>query len=125
MELVDLASFVGTGLATFGATWATLVRPMKNRAADPRDVTAIGGKLDQLRESVDTLRTSVARLETRLEGQENSVKNTDRRVERVEERMSRTVTDEEFAAYTQQTTSAINGMTERLGRAIGALDAIR
>lgn len=125
MELVEFAQLVGTGLATFAATWATLVRPMKNRTADPRDVNAIGGKLDQLRSALDDLRTQVARLETRLEGYENSAKSSDRRIEKIEERMARTVTVEEFAAYTRQTTEALNGLAERLGRAIGALDALR
>lgn len=125
MEVVEVAKLLGTGLATFGATWAALVRPMRSRAADPGHVKTLGLKLDELRNSVDELKTVLVRVETRAEGQEKAAKNTDRKVEKLEERLARTVTDEEFGAYTQQTTNAINGLTERVGRAIGALDALR
>lgn len=125
MQVLELAQLVGTGAATFLATWATLVRPMKARSADPRAVEALGTKLDGLKSDVDELKTTQARLETRIENHEKSLKNGDRKTEKLEERLSRTVTDEEFAAYTQQTTTAINGLTERVGRAIGALDALR
>lgn len=129
MDLTQAASLIGTGLATFAATWAGLVRPMKNRQADPKQVNAIGRKLDELRDELraglDEVKRAVTRLETRAEGQEKARESFDRRAERIEERIARSVTDEEFAAYTQQTTTALNGLTDRVGRAIGALDALR
>lgn len=125
MDLAQLGTLIGTGVATFLATWAGLVRPLKNRSADPKQVAAIGRKLDDLREELAGCKQSVTRLDTRAEGHEKSRESVDRRIERLEERLARTVTDEEFAAYTQQTTTSVNGLTERVGRAIGAIDALR
>jgi predicted nucleic acid-binding Zn-ribbon protein len=125
VELTEIASLVGTGFATFAASWATAMRAIKMRAAEPRQVDAIGKKLDELRDVLGDLQKLVVSLEERVKGNERSKENSDRRIERIEERLAKTVTDEEFGAYTNQTTNMLNGLTQQVGRAIGVLDGLR
>lgn len=125
MDLSEIAGLVGTGVATFAATWAGLVRPLKARSIDPAELHAVSARLDEIRKDVGKLKGGVARHDEVGKAHEKTAESAMRRVERIEERLAKTVTDEEFGAYTQQTTTAINGLTERVGRAIGALDALR
>lgn len=102
-----------------------MMKTIKGKATSPAD-------FEGLKDAVKDLQTSVRKLEARVaqltEARENAKQNdtqTVRRLERAEEQLRRTVTDEEFGAYTRQTTEAVNGLTERVGRAMGILDASR
>lgn len=111
----EIGTAIGAALAAIGASWG-LVRPVKKRLAEAEAAASSPAGLSRISERV-----------TRLEDAEERRSSTERenreRLQRIEERLGRTVTDEEFAAYTQQTTKALNGLSEKVGRVTGALEA--
>lgn len=116
-------AYIATGVASFGASWVAVLRSMKSKTASPADLEGLRETVKELREDVKRLSESNSRLE---EAQKNSKENAammQKRQDRMDDQLRRTVTDEEFAAYTRQTTDAVNGLTQSVGRAIGILDA--
>lgn len=125
MEPHEIAAYIGTGLATFGASWVAFLKAIKGKAASPADLVQLQDAVKELRADVKGLEGSVTQLR---EARDNAKENEARahaRLERAEEQLRRTVTDEEFGAYTRQTTQAINGLTERVGTVTGILNASR
>lgn len=105
MDPATLGAMLGSALASFVAAWAALVRPLKQQidSSDPAP------KLDLI----------LHRL-TALEANQQSIFD---RLASLDQRMAHLVTDEEFAVYTRHATDAIAGLTEKVGRATGALEA--
>jgi predicted nucleic acid-binding Zn-ribbon protein len=102
VNLPEAVAALGSGLAAFAATWLTLFKPLQKEMEKPANEIAL-------------LRQKIEALEKKLEKMEE-------KAERAEAVLKRTVTDEEFAAYSSSTTEAVNGLTEKVGRVTGALE---
>jgi hypothetical protein len=106
-QLVEIAQIVGTALgaaaATAAAVWGALVRPMRR----------------QLNEATEAARApdpKVAVLESKLA-------EALRRLDKIEDRTNKSVTDDEFEAYTSTTNKSVQALTEKIGSATGAIEA--
>jgi len=66
---------------------------------------------------------SLALLRQRLDGVQKDVAEVRDAVKRMEDRVARSVSDEEFSSYTQQTSAAVTALTEKVGHATGAIEA--
>lgn len=123
MQSQELAALAGTALATFGATWATVMRQVKSKTVSSETHQATSKDLAALRTEIQNLSKKQVEFE---EFRKNSKERQDeivRKLGDIEREMRRTVTDEEFGVYTKQTTQAINGFAERVARITGFLDA--
>jgi len=107
MDPTTTGAMLGTAAASFFATWAALVRPLK-RQLDASD-SALVPKLDLVLHRLEALEREHLRINEKLAS--------------FEQRLAHLVTDEEFAVYTRHTTSALAGLTEKVGHATGALEA--
>jgi len=101
-----LGALVGAAAASFGASWVAIGRPIKKQLAESSEPFA---KAELLTHRVAAVETVITKLTER--------------VEHYEARASRTVTDEEFATYTNHTTKAVQNLTEKVGHVTGALEA--
>lgn len=121
---MELGSLIGTALATMAATWATFVQRLEKKVGAERDRSStLEAKLEQLEQRLNEHDKATAKLGANVE---NNTKNHDElkaRYEETQREVRHMVTDDEFAAYTRQTTLSVNGLTERIGRIMGALDA--
>lgn len=117
MEPFEIAAHIGAALAAFGATWVGLVAKMQRKvSADQQKIRELTTKLNELERALTETKESL----------KNTKENHNAllgRFERADEQLRRTVTDDEFGAYTRQTTTAVNGLTERVSRVMGVLDA--
>lgn len=86
----------GTGIATFLAAWVALFKPLRRKMDEP------AGEVALLRQRIDAL---------------------EKKTEKMDEKVSKAVLDEEFAAYSSHTTQAVTGLTEKVGRVTGAIEA--
>jgi hypothetical protein len=121
---MDTSQFalIGTGIGTLvGAAylaWIKLVMPAIQSSVTPAVQKSVAesavptAEFQKLRDAVQLLQN----LEKTLDEIKANLKALD-------ERLRRCVTDEEFAAYTAQSTAHINGLTEKVGRATGVLEA--
>lgn len=66
---------------------------------------------------------SLALLRQRLDTIQRDVAEAKDTLKRLEERAAHSVSDEEFAAYTTQTSAAVTALTEKVGHATGAIEA--
>lgn len=77
-----------------------------------------------LTQRVDALQNHVHRdTKARIDAVEERCTRQDARMERIEEKSRTFVTDDQFGAYTGQTTSTLSRLTEMVGRLNGALEA--
>lgn len=107
MEVTELAQMIGSALgsaaATAGAVWGALVRPMQKQLAEASDAAKAQDP------KVPLFEQKLAELE--------------RRLEKAEDKASRAVTEDEFEAYTSTTNKNVQGLTEKIGSATGAIEA--
>jgi predicted nucleic acid-binding Zn-ribbon protein len=104
-----IGTVIGTGIATFAATWKVLVTPIKRQLEAPRDPPKA------LMERIATLESEAKELRRRVD---EHAKNVDH----LEVRVSRTVTSEEFAAHSSTTAEALRALSEKVGQAKGAIE---
>jgi hypothetical protein len=130
VDVAPLAEGVGIFLATFVATWATQTRPMSKRLNDvagPDELRAIREQQQQdLRDlwaAVNKLNESCVRDSTKQQGLSEQVQRALDAIATFETRLSSTVTDEEFQSYVANTQNCIRDLIEKLGRAVGTMDA--
>lgn len=119
MDLVQLGQFIGAVVAGFGASWAVIGRPLSKKLEETRVLAAApSDETLRLRDRLTQVESAHRRYdETHAEHKERFV--------RLEQRQERSVSDDEFSAHTASTAKSINALTEKVGRAIGALDALR
>jgi hypothetical protein len=98
-------ALLGTAAASFFASWLSIARPLKRQIAESEPSA-----------KVDLLVHRVQQAEIRLD------KICDK-ADANEDRVGRMVTDEEFAAYSNHTTKAVQNLTEKVGHVTGALEA--
>jgi len=116
MDLVQqLGMVLGTAGAAFVSTWGLLVRPMQKQ---------MGGVRSGVRDA-EVLRDRVLTLEHQVEELREKQGGSQGKIEVLQERNAKFVTSDEFATYSSATTSAVNQLTEKVGRAIGMLEARR
>ena len=124
----ELAYAAGSALAAFMATWAALVRPLKKSSVGTAELSDAKKSLEMqasvLQQRMTQAEKDAARLQERLKSEVETRKKVEARLESIEVRLAKTVTDDEFAVYTDRTTQAINNLTDRVGRVTGALDGI-
>lgn len=96
-----------TGALSFVAAWVTM----------QKQVAVLTQRTDSLENAVHKdLKGGVEKLSTRCDNQDN-------RMREIEDRQSRMVHDEEFQVAMQTSTTAVNRLTEMVGRLEGILDA--
>ncbi len=66
---------------------------------------------------------SLALLRQRLDTIQRDITETKDTLKRLEERAAHSVSYQEFAAYTTQTSAAVTALTEKVGHATGAIEA--
>jgi Mg2+ and Co2+ transporter CorA len=114
ITLTQAMGMLLSAVATFLATWLSLVRPLKASLAGTPST-------DQHRK----VESKVARHEERIAAMTQALAELRESLKRLEERCNRAVTDDEFAVYMRGTTDAINTLTEKVGRAAGILEAMQ
>jgi len=102
MSIEEIGKLLGAAAAGVAASLATLPRRVKKEIAEDESLALLRQRLDGLHKDVTETRDAVRRLE---------------------ERVSRSVSDDEFATYTSQTSAAVTALTEKVGHATGAIEA--
>jgi cell division septum initiation protein DivIVA len=102
MSLEEIGKLVGAAAAGFAASLAAMPQRMKKEIAEDESLALVRQRLDALQKEVTEVRDAVKRME---------------------ERVARSVSDEEFSAYTSQTSAAVTALTEKVGHATGAIEA--
>jgi hypothetical protein len=100
-QLVGAA--LGSAMATAGAVWGALVRPMQKKLSEASEAAKVQDP------EIPLLRQRVAELE--------------RRLEKTEDKANRAVTEDEFEAYTSTTNKNVQALTEKIGSATGSIEA--
>lgn len=103
MDWIELGKFVGAAVAAFAASQAAMGPRLKEKLKEPQD--------------------SLALLKQKQEAIESQLSAVQKRQERIDERLARSVTDEEFQAYVATTNQSVQGLTEKVGKAAGAIEA--
>lgn len=126
---VDLEQIVGlaaAGLATYFATWATQMRPLDRRlkAIDTLDVQAIietarNAAIDEVR----PIRDEVTKLTERANTCQHEHTRHEEVEKRLDERVQQCVRNEDFQAFTTNTTTNIQSLGEKLAHTVGAIGA--
>lgn len=111
MDVENLGTSAGAGALAFVASWLALFRRLQKQQADP-------AKDDKARQRLAALDTEIMRIRESFDEMRAELR-------RMDERSSHSVTDEELAAYVQQTTQTLYGLTEKVGRLTGAIEASR
>ena len=109
-DIASVGGFLGSATAAFVASWATLSRKLHTAEEEAK------------RDQKKLADTNVA-LEQRLAALEKTLEENRQDVRKLFDRMRNAVTDEEFQAYVRATTEAVNGLTEKVGRTTGAIEA--
>ena len=102
MSIEEMGKLLGAAAAGVVASLATLPQRVKKEIAADE---------------------SLALLRQRLDGVQKDVAEVRDAVKRMEEHVARSVSDEEFSSYTQQTSAAVTALTEKVGHATGAIEA--
>ena len=126
-QALDLARMAGAAVGTLLTTWLALVRPLDKRLrrsmVAPEDIASLGSQIEGAKAELREISTRLARLEERGKESREKLNEACQDVKSVQEKLGRTVTDDEFAAYVQSTNSEVRSLSERLGRAAGAIEA--
>jgi len=107
VEWQEVGQLVGTALASYVASVATM------RQRIDHDVDS---RMKQPRERLDVF-------SNQIDGLVKACDALSQRCKALEDRAVKFVTDEEFHAYVRTTTDAVNGLSEKVGRAAGAIEA--
>ena len=125
VDALQVAVVIGTGLATYVATWATQMRPL-NRRLSARDVslddiaaTAKAAVADELTK----LRDDITKLTERSNACAAEHKRHEEAIQRVVDQLQECVKDEEFQAYVATTTGNVQLIGEKLAHATGTMEA--
>jgi hypothetical protein len=119
VDLLQIGQFVGAVVAGFGASWAAFGRPLSKQLEETKILaTAPSAETLALRDRL----TKVEAAHTRYDQLHDAHQQ---RFVRVEQRQEHAVSDEEFSTHQQATAKSINTLTEKVGRAIGTLEAWR
>lgn len=110
MESIELAWKVGAAFAFLLSSFAGVVSLRSKKLAEEGD---------------PALRERVSTLERESEHKDALIASLEKRLEKTEARANAAVTDEEFAAANQHVTTAINGLTEKVGILTGAVQGLR
>jgi predicted RNase H-like nuclease (RuvC/YqgF family) len=118
---------VGSAVAAFAVTWAALVRPLdrkvKRQAGSAEDIEAIKREQEHARKQAAKQREELVKLAAHLEACQRAQGKLEEATEKIQERLSRTVTEDEFAAYTVAMNQSMQTLVEKLGNATGAIEA--
>lgn len=96
---------------------------MRSKMVSIEEFAQARKELDDARQELSHTRRELERLkEARNNAKENAAQLA-KRQDRVEAELRRTVTEEEFGVYTRQTNTAVMGLTERVSRIMGFVDA--
>lgn len=115
MGIVEfLGGILGASAASFAASWATFARPLKKQIDELADAPKPTLPPPEITKTdIDELKAEMRRVFEKIEA----------RCKDIETRQNNAVTSDEFTAYTNHTTQAVNGLTEKVGRVTGALEA--
>lgn len=116
MELVDLGQVIGAAVASFAASWAALARPLSKKLDETRAI-AVAPSEETLK-----LRDRLTTLETLARSNAEHIAELKDRCKTTEHAQRHLVSDDEFQAHTQATAKSINSLTEKVGRATGAIE---
>jgi molybdopterin converting factor small subunit len=121
--LLSLGTSLGAVTAAAVGSYFTLLRPLAKRADETESKSVDKSQVDELKDSMAMLRDRVTHLESDSKHAAEYRQSTDARLGRIEQDLKRTVSDEEFATHTKETTKVVNQLTDKLGRAIGVLES--
>lgn len=115
MQLIEfLGGIAGAAGASFATSWAAFARPLKKQidelAVAPRPTLP---PPEVTNKDIDELKAEIRRGFERMEARCTSIEN----------RQNNAVTSDEFAAYTNHTTTSVNQLTEKVGRVTGVIEA--
>jgi methyl-accepting chemotaxis protein len=117
-DLEEAAKFAGAIITAVVGSYAALFRQLKSRASTEDDLRR---QMEaQKAELKDDVQRQLDDLKEELHRSTDELKDA---VKRLAERSARLVDAEEFAAYTHHTSDAISKLSEKVGRATGALEA--
>lgn len=126
-EMVGIA--MGSAAASYVAAWQLLVKPQEKKLdkklvdAVP-DQSVLATQIKNLESGVDDLEAVVKEHKQSLEKQiDDNARRLEQRVNRAEDNIGKMVTTEEFSAQVQITTKSVEGLTEKVGNATGAIEA--
>lgn len=114
MDATEIAQMIGVGGAAFVASLLTQKAQIGRLRQEGDSLQSQVGRLKQ--EGLDVL-------QSKLEALQKDKESLERRLKEAEDRLGRAVTDEEFHAYVRTTTDAVHGLSEKVGRAAGAIEA--
>lgn len=119
---LHVAQWLGAVLASFGASWLALGRPLARRLGEQEEV-ASPALLTRIEKELGGHGERLARVENAVEQCQEAHRKLFQLVERLEERSGRTVTDEEFRTYVSTTTESLQNLIEKLGHVTGQFEA--
>lgn len=133
----NTAAYLATAAVTYAGTlltaWATFFRTLKGnvdsakkQATSQEDFDAhkreTAGTHKEIHDKNAELERRLSIAETKIKAFEKREAETNGRIERIQDRMSKLATDEELTTLSNRQSDQYNGLTERLGRVIGALE---
>lgn len=118
MDFNDVLPHLVTAAVTLGSAVTAMHRSLKQRAVTPQE-------LAEAKKQIEQQQVTIVQLLEFRNNQEQIRREDHARVLRHDELLRSMVTTEEFKAYTHQTTTSVHGLTERVGRLIGYVDANR
>jgi predicted nuclease with TOPRIM domain len=136
----QIAALVGTGmgaaLASFVATIYAVGKPVKARVEELESTSLKKNQIQELENRFDekhseldkrlqALAESSAVLKEKCESLETDSRQNATRIDEIKDRMVTLVSSEEFQTHAGYTAQSLNALTDKVGRAIGALEAWR
>lgn len=103
MNWTEAGQMLGAAIAAFAASWAAMGPRIRGQLKEPQD--------------------SLAVVRQQLTDVQKEIVDAKDRFNRIEERLAHNVNDEEFQAYVATTNKAVVGLTDKVGRAAGAIEA--
>ena len=125
MDPSEITGHLITAVVTLATAMAAVLRTVKHRTVSPDELQEALKRIRAQQEKIDSQQLLIAQLQEYRHNSEQMRREDNNRVLRHEELLRTVVTTEEFKAYTHQTTSSVNGLTERVGQLIGFVDANR
>lgn len=125
--LATVSTALGVGGAAFLATWLKFVHPERKHRKDAQD------RQTAVEKDIEKLKADVLENEKRADEQRRAYdskimrfeKKFEAKLDQHTEVIRHCVSDESFGAHTQETTKMLTGLTEKVGRVTGAIEAWR